>query len=451
MNMKNGGMRRSWAALIVLIFLVFYPVEIVVSQENPVLIDFNEAVKRAYTNDPGIAAREDRIRIDEYRVTESVSRFNPRLDVYSAYSRTSLESNLEFVNPLTMSPMQITLFPQDRYNIGISLSHNILNFGKRSSSRDAARAKIQISKLEKKEYERSLYDRVARVFLTALLAGDNLRIQKDNLARAKRKLEIVISRMNEGLASDYDSIRAELLLSRYENNVTSARGEFAEAKSSLKALLNLDQTQKILPVGDLDSFYVELPSGDDYDVNDDIRVLKLDRSIDVQNELIKFHKRSYLPNIGYFAKYDWQNGYQPDVDKLENFWTAGLTLNMNLFEGGGKRSRISQARYEARRAGDLKEDLISKIEADVEKARLKISIALEEISIAEKRLKLAEKGLAIADARYQQGLLSISDLLDLELEKAEAEIGLNSATYKLIMARLDLKSAEGFYPELAGS
>jgi outer membrane protein TolC len=448
MNIGNGGRRGIWIALIVLIFLVVYPVEIVISQENPVLIDFDEALKRAFTGDPGLIARNDQIRIDEYKATESVSRFNPRLDIYSAYSRTSLESEIELVNPLTSSPFYINLFPEDRYNFGISLSHNIITFGKRSSSRDAVRAKIEISKLEKEEYKRSLYDNVARVFLAALFTGNNLDIHKENMARAQRKFDIVISRMNEGLASDYDSIRAELLLTRYENDVAVTRSDFAEAGALLKALLNLNQGQQIMPVGDLKSFYVEIPGEDEIDINGNIEVLKLGKSIDVQNELIRFHKSSYLPNIGYFAKYDWQNGYQPDVDKLENFWTAGLSLNMNLFDGGGKKSRISQARYEARRAGNLRSDLISYIESEIKSSQTEISTTQTEINIAEKRVKLAERGLAIAEARYQEGLLSISDLLDLELEKADAEIGLNSAVYRLAGARLDLKSAAGYYPEL---
>jgi outer membrane protein TolC len=443
MNIGNSGRREVRIALIVFAFLVLYPFELVFSQENPVLIDFDEAIKRAFTGDPGIAARNDEIRISEYRTTELVSPFNPRLDVYSGYSRTSLESDIEFENPLTSTPINISLFPKDRYNFGVSLSHNIITFGKRSSSRDAARARIEISKLEKQEYERSLYDKVARIFLAALFTGNNLNIHKENVVRARRKLDIVISRMNEGLASDYDSIRAELLLTRYENDVAVARNDFAEAGSSLKALLNLKQSQQIMPAGDLKSINLEIPAEDEIDVNGNIGILKLGKSIDVQNELIKYHKSSYLPNIGYFAKYDWQNGYQPDLDKLENFWTAGLTLNMNLFDGGGKKSRISQARYEARRAGNLRLDLIS-----ITSAQTEISTARTEISIAEKRLKLAERGLAIAEARYREGLLSISDLLDLELEKADAEIGLNLAVYKLARTRLDLKSAAGYYPEL---
>jgi outer membrane protein TolC len=448
MNFGKNGRRGVRITLIVFTFFILYPFELVISQENPALIDFDEAIKRAFTGDPGIAARNDEIRISEYRVTESVSPFNPRLDVYSGYSRTSLESDLELINPVTSTPFDISLFPKDRYNFGVSLSQNIITFGKRSSSRDAARAGIEISKLEKQEYERSLYDKVARVFLAALFTGNNLNIHKENAARARRKLDIVISRMNEGLASDYDSIRAELLLTRYENDVAVARSDFAEAGSSLKALLNLKQSQQIMPAGDLKSINLEIPAEDEIDVNGNIGILKLGKSIDVQNELIKYHKSSYLPNIGYFAKYDWQNGYQPDLDKLENFWTAGLTLNMNLFDGGGKKSRISQARYEARRAGNLRLDLISYIESEITSAQTEISTARTEISIAEKRLKLAERGLAIAEARYREGLLSISDLLDLELEKADAEIGLNLAVYKLARTRLDLKSAAGYYPEL---
>lgn len=402
----------------------------------------------ALTDDPGITARDDQIRISEYGVSESVAKFNPRLDIASSYSRSSLESEIEFYNPLTAGPERISLFPEDRYNLGITLSHNFFTFGKRSALKNAAKLGIDISRLEKQEYMRFLYDKLTRIFLKSLLARDNMTIQKNDVSRAQRKLEIVRAKISEGLASDYDSIRAELLVSRYESDLNMSEGEYATARAELKALINMAQTDEIMPVGDLRAFEIAVPETPDADIRDNIDILKLEKSIAIQGELVKYHKRTFYPNLTYSASYNWQNGYQPDLDKLKDYWMVGLSLSMNLFDGGGRRSGIGKARYESGRAGNLISDLVSRIKADVKSSQSEVATAEDEIRLAQKRLELAEKGLEIAEARYREGFLSISDLLDSELEQAKAEIGLNLSFYRLLLARLNLKAAAGYYPEI---
>ncbi|UCE66711.1 MAG: TolC family protein [Candidatus Zixiibacteriota bacterium] len=421
------------------------------SQENPIPLRFEEALKMALTDDPGLMARENRIKIDEYGVSESVANFNPRLDIFSSYSRSSLESEIEFFNPLTSGTERIGLFPEDKYNFGITLSHNFFTFGKRSALKRAGKLGIDISKLEKEEYKRSLYDKLARIFLKSLLTRDNLTIRRNNVSRARKKLEIVRSMISEGLASDYDSIRAELLVSRYESDLNISEEEYTDVRADLKALLNMEQTEEIMPIGDLKLFETAVPESPESDIRENIDILKLEKSIEIQDEFAKYHKRTFFPSLSYSASYNWQNGYQPDLDRIKDFWTVGLSLNMNLFDGGGRRSRVARARYESRRAGNLRSDLALRIKADIKSSQLQIAAAEDEIVLAQKRLELAGKGLEIAEARYREGFLSISDLLDSELEKAEAEMGLNLSVYRLALARLNLKSAAGYYPEIDNS
>ncbi len=437
---------------LILIFVIVGAISLNVnSQENPIPLRFEEALKMALTDDPGLMARDNRIKIDEYGVSESVAKFNPRLDIFSSYSRSSLESEIEFFNPLTSGTERISLFPDDRYNFGISLSHNFFTFGKRSALKRASKLGIDISRLEKEEYKRSLYDKLARFFLKSLLTRDNLTIRRNNVSRARKKREIVSSMISEGLASDYDSIRAELLVSRYESDLNLSEEEYADARAALKALLNMEQTEEIMPIGDLELFETAIPESPKSGIRDNIDILKLEKSMEIQDELAGYHKRTFFPNLTYSASYNWQNGYQPDLDRIRDFWTVGLSLNMNLFDGGGRRSRIARARYESRWAGNLRSDLALRIEADIKSSQSQITSAEDEIILAQKRLELAGKGLEIAEARYREGFLSISDLLDSELEKAEAEMGLNLSVYRLALARLNLKSAAGYYPEIDNS
>jgi outer membrane protein TolC len=69
---------------------------------------------------------------------------------------------------------------------------------------------------------------------------------------------------------------------------------------------------------------------------------------------------------------------------------------------------------------------------------------------AKRILDLSNRGLEIAEAQYNQGLISVSDLIDLELEKSNAETIYNKALRRLIFSYLDLKIATSYFPELDG-
>ena len=418
------------------------------AQESPVSLDFEQALEIMFSNDPGLEARNDAVNAERFRVEQAISTFYPKLNAYSSYTRTSLESDIEIFNPTTMSSERIDFFPKDRYNFGVLVTHEIYTFGRRMALKRGMEKGVELSEMEREEYKRSMYDRTARAFVATLLSKDNLNIQGENIKRAQKKLRIVLKRINEGLASEYDRIKAELLLAEYRHNHNLARGEYTKARANLKALIGWDRKHDFTPVGSLPGFNIAIPESLHLEPENRIEIRKLRLQSEALKEKIAVNRSEYLPGLGFMAQYDWQNGYQPDIDEIKGAWSIGVSLNWRLIDGGDRKSRVSQARLDVRRVDNLKADMKSYIGSEVETAVADLETATEEMSLARKKLRLANEGLKITEAQYQQGLMGISDLLDLELDRSRAEQDLNHAAYKLAIARIDLKKAVGYYPEL---
>ncbi len=431
-----------------IIVLLLFMLRFSFAQENPVSLDFEQALEITFSKDPGLEARSDAVNAEKLKVKQAISTFYPKLNAYSSYTRTSLESDFEIFNPFTMSSEKIDFFPKDRYNFGVLVTQEIYTFGRRVALKRGAEKKVGLSEMEKEEYRQSMYDMTARAFVTTLLSRDNLNIQAENIKRAQKKLKIVLEKINEGLAADYDRIKAELLLAQYRHNHNLARGEFRKARANLKALIGWDRNYDFMPVGNLLGFNIAIPESLDLEPYDTIEIRKLRLQSDALREKITINRSEYLPDLGFMAQYDWQNGYQPDIDEIKGAWSVGVSLNWRLIDGGDRRSKVSQARLDVSRVNNLKADMKSYIRSEMETAVAEMETATEEISLARKKLRLANEGLKIAEAQYQQGLLGISDLLDLELDRARAEQALNYAAHNLAIARIDLKKAVGYYPEL---
>ena len=418
------------------------------AQENPVNLNFEQALEIVFSKDPGLQARSDAVNAEKLRVRRAISEFYPKLNAYSNYTRSSLESEIEIFNPVTMSTERIDFFPEDRYNFGLLLTQEIYSFGRRVAFKRRAQKGVELSAMEREGYRRSMYDRTARAFSATLLSKDDLNIQAENIKRAQSKLKIVLERINEGLAADYDRIKAELLLAQYGHNHNLARGEFRKAMANLKALIGWDRKYDFLPAGNLLGLYIPIPESLVLVPENRIEIRNLILQSEALREIIAINRSEYFPGLGFMAKYDWQNGYQPDIDDLRGAWSIGVSLNWRLIDGGDRKSRVSQSRLDVSRINNLKADMEIYIRSEMETAVAEMETATEEMSLARKKLKLANEGLEIAEAQYRQGRLGISDLLDLEIDRARAEHDLNYATYSLTIARIDLKKAVGYYPEL---
>ncbi|MEE9554561.1 MAG: TolC family protein [candidate division Zixibacteria bacterium] len=223
---------------IIVIISIVMSIGLAYGQENPVTLDFDKALEMALSGNAGLKAKRDAILIEEYRVKEAISAYYPKLSAYSGFSETSLESEIVLPNLFDSLPSNIRLFPQERYNFGLLSKYDLYTFGRRGARKSAAIKGLERAKVDRIEQKNRLFDKTARVFGLTILARDILSIQKKNINRAKRKLDLVEDRIDQGLAAEYDRIKAKLLLSKYRDWESQARAKYDKAKIRLESIID---------------------------------------------------------------------------------------------------------------------------------------------------------------------------------------------------------------------
>ena len=417
-------------------------------QENPVTLDFEKALDMALSDNAGLKAKSDAIMVEEYRVKEALSAWYPKLSAYSGFIKTSLESEIEVQNMFGGSPLNIRLFPQERYNFGIISKYDLYTFGRHAARKSAAMKGLERSKIEKEDHRSHLYDKTARAFGLTLLAGNSLQVQKSNIERVEKKLKLVEDRIDQGLAAEYDRIKAKILISKYRDRENQARADYNKAKIILESIIDWDYSYDFMPVGEIAGLKAALPESSFFAPEQTSSLKKMRIGYAILGEERIIQKSLYFPGIEVYAKYDWQNGYQPDIDDIRGDWSVGVSANWVLLDGGFRNSRLKRAHMERNRINNMITDLRGDLISAMESAAVEIERASERLSLTRERLDLIDDGLAIAESRYDQGLLGISDLLDLELDRSEAEMALISAEFELFRAKLDYKKAIDYYPEI---
>lgn len=125
---------------------------------------------------------------------------------------------------------------------------------------------------------------------------------------------------------------------------------------------------------------------------------------------------------------------------------AGLKVNFKLFDGHASVADISQAEA---RLGRLRAEL-RKLELalnlELKQAELALSQARQRKRVAAKMVEQAHESEQLSRARFREGVILTSELIDIESKLAEARVRHAVATSAVQIAIADLRRAAGLPP-----
>lgn len=122
---------------------------------------------------------------------------------------------------------------------------------------------------------------------------------------------------------------------------------------------------------------------------------------------------------------------------------AGVSMSLPLFAGGYYSARQQEAELQARAAQEGLRDLENNVVRDVHIAWLNAQNAFERYRITEHLLENARQSYSLAEARYKNGISSIVEFNQAELNLISAEISLANTQYEYLVQRSALSFQTG--------
>jgi outer membrane protein TolC len=131
------------------------------------------------------------------------------------------------------------------------------------------------------------------------------------------------------------------------------------------------------------------------------------------------------------------------VDRGGANWITSVGMRWNLFNGGGDKARIEEARQQTRQARALARSGESTVRLQIESAYLEWKAAQERIEVASATVSAAEESLRITQNRYASGLATVTDLLRTETAYLETRTRRLAAVHDQRVAAAMLELAAG--------
>ncbi len=276
----------------------------------------------------------------------------------------------------------------------------------------------------------------------AMLAQAMVRVAGESVEAFRRHLQDARNRLDQGVASEFEVLRAETELKAREADAESARTAEQLAFVNLRRVLFLEDSRAVTVTG-------EIP-WDPLDTPVETLVARalagrpelaaLDKGIEAARQNVLMKRGAYYPKAAATVQYQQVDG---GGKLMPDGFTLGLGAEWEFWPGGKRKHELREAESQARQLELQRSGVARLVETDVRQAHARALEAVAKIKREKAAANLGAEGLELAELRFQEGAGIQAETLDAELALTTARTGLAKALRDYAVALTDLERALG--------
>jgi multidrug efflux system outer membrane protein len=386
--------------------------------------ELDSLIGRAVQSNLDLHIAEARVREARAEYGVAVGNLWPTVDASGSYTHQRVSQNQPYFVDLPPS-FNIPL-ENDAYQSGFDASWEVDVFGGQRRAAESAKAQVTAAEFGERDVLVSLLGDVAVNYVEARGYQRQIEIANENLQAQEQSLAITQRRFEHGLVSNLDVQQAATLLATTRATVPTLEtslqasihrlgvllGQPPEAlQTELSTVAPIPAAPPEVPVGLPSELLLRRPD-----------VAQAERRLASATANIGVAKADLFPKFYLTGVVGLESVSASDwFDAGSRFWSAGPTVQWNIFDAGRIRAniKVQNARQEEA-LGDYEKTALSAFE-DVENAL--VAYAKEQVRrrSLEDAVKSSQESLNLANKLYANGLTDFINVLDAERSLYEAE------------------------------
>ena len=397
----------------------------------------NDLVSKALQNNTDVKLAVARIEEADAVAHEVGAASFPQVDLNLASSRSRVtESGASSV---------ISSNPRSNYKAQLGTAFEIDFWGKLHNAKESVRAQALSQRYAKDTVALSLSGLVANHYLVMRSLELQIAISQDSLKNREASLALTKRRLEGGVSSALDVFQAEVAsanLSAQLIELNRLRALRLHQLAILTGVMDLSiafADINVLPVAPIPP--AGLPSSL-LESRPDIR--QAEAQMIAANANIGVAKAALYPTISLTASLGGESLALGDVLKsAARIWTAGLSLNLPIFDSGKLNSKVEQASAKQKQALASYEAAVQNAFSEVNDALVNLRQNSERESALSRSEGFAKKALQVSENRYQSGYSAYIEVLDAQRVYNESTLALLQSREAKLTASVALFKALG--------
>lgn len=292
---------------------------------------------------------------------------------------------------------------------------------------------------------------VRKTFYNILLAEQSLEVLRESQSTVQRTVDDTRLQYDNGLASEYDLLTAEVQLSNIKPSILQTENSIKVSTRLLKMYLSIPEEVEVDLEGELNAMRDQVLTGVD-ELSTDIDGNSSLKSLELQEELLrrqlKVANAGRLPSLSAFGTASYTGNDMADflaqggVDAGSKFfWThpisVGAQLSIPLFAGLTKMNKSREIKNQISQLSLQRDYAREQVDVQVRSALSDLMTARETMFAQEKTVGQAEKAYKISDTRYRAGAGTILELNSAQLAQTQAQLNFSQSIYDYLTAKAE--------------
>jgi outer membrane protein len=400
-----------------------------------------DVVRLTLTNQPQILQAEQGLAAADARVDVTRAALYPDIVLSGLYNRIGP------VPSISTDGDSFDLYPHDNYDVHVGLEQTLYDFGKKRTSVEVARAARQAFGDNLEWVKSNLAYEAVTAFNNILILQATIAVIDSQVAALQQHAAVSTKRIQAGTATNYDTLTTQVRIAVAQNE----RIDVVRAMSNQYILLHqLTGRPDSLPFsvkGELASA-APAPTFDsamgaaEQQRSELILARDAEQVAATQLRLAELGNR---PTFSLLATTGVKNGYIPELAEPTLNYSAGLLLRMPVFNGYRTHYEQVAARAVLESARQHTADVRRKVSTEVKQALLNIETGLSKIATTDVQIRQAEQAVAMASTRYEAGVITNVEVLDVQTSLLQTRLIRLRAFYDYSVGIVALGRATGHH------
>ncbi|WP_316824395.1 TolC family protein [Pedobacter miscanthi] len=434
-------LRVKMVKLMLLLLIGSVLPQLVVAQQQVTLKD---ALTYALQNNTKVRNAKLDIEGGRYKVEEVRAQALPQLT-----GNAGLNYN-PIIGQLVFNGQSVKLGDNWNSTAGVQLSQQLFN-QQVFTGLQAARSSEEYYNLTSQLTEEQIIELVANNYYQVLVNRQQLNVIDTNIKNVKIVEKIVSNQFKNGLARKIDVDRITVNLTNLNTQREQTINAITQLENQLKFSMGMPVSTPInLPSTELTEVTTLPVFTDSIDLANRTEVKLLDN----QDKLLSLQRKAYVaeyyPTLALTGNYTYSS-QSGSFDFLKSNAAAigygasavGLTLKVPIFNGFLTRSKIRQADVNIKKAQESRKESVNSLNLAYENAKIQLRNNLNTIKSQRKNADLAQEIYKSTQNNYNNGLASLTDLLDTENALTSAQNSYTQALLNYKIAEIQLIKSNG--------
>lgn len=433
------------------------------SAQQPKTLTLEESIQIARQSNLSIQTTQERVKTVEAQVRSAYAGLLPNVALNSSYRyagvlpKSVLEASGAFDLPGAdgeMAPfpaigddseniIELEFGAHHNFQADVSLNQPIFAWGRYYKTYQSAKLSLAAAHKELDVAYNQLTLDVSEAFYRVLLSIEFVQVSEQTVELVEKQLKIAQNLFEAGAATNFDVLRAEVLLANAKSNQIRAKNSARVATDIYKNVLNIDFAGAIAVQGNLKQPIRELQLQPLIQIAIEKRpeLHQLQFTENAAKKQVEVAKTRSRPALSFFTNY--QVDHNERLAEMNRIWNLGVALNFPIFDGLATRAAVKQAESGLKQTQLGQQQMTNAIELEVRSAYLNLIQAKTLIDAQRETVEQAQESVRIANLRYENGMITSVELTDAQLALSQAEVNRLQSLHDYAVGLVRLEKAIG--------